>query len=115
LTSISGPILSLFYISGIVLLLRKDRWLKMMRPLGFAGRMALTNYLAQTLISVGIFTGLGFFGTLNLGLGVILCLIIYPVQIMWSSYWLKHYRFGPCEWLWRSLTYGKFQPMKINK
>ncbi len=115
LTTVSGPFLSLFYISGIVLLLRSDRWIRWLRPLGFAGRMALTNYLTQTLISVGIFTGLGLFGTLNLALGVILCFLIYPLQIAWSSYWLKRYRFGPIEWVWRSLTYGKFQPMKIEK
>lgn len=112
LTTISGPVIGLFYVSVLVLLLEKARWQRRLRPLGFAGRMALTNYITQTLIAVTIFTGLNYFGTMNLRLGIVLCVIVYVVQIILSYYWLKHYRFGPLEWLWRSLTYGKRQPLR---
>lgn len=112
LTTVNGPLVALFYISALMLLLQNKRWQKWLRPLGFSGRMALTNYLTQTLLAVTIFTGLNYFGTMNLRLGVLLCVIIYAGQIVWSYYWLKHYRFGPFEWVWRSLTYGKRQPLK---
>lgn len=113
--TISGFSLSLFYISSILLLLQKNLWKKVLYPFGYAGRMALTNYIAQTLIGVGIFTGLQLFGTVHLGLGIIMCLLVFPLQIILSSYWLQNYHFGPLEWVWRSLTYGSYQTMKKER
>ena len=98
--------------SSLTLLLRKKHWQKWLRPLGFTGTMALTNYLFQTFISVFIFLGLNFFGKVSLVTGTFICLGIYIIQTAFSYVWLKNFRFGPLEWLWRSLTYGYFQPMK---
>lgn len=58
----------------------------MFRPFRYAGRMALTNYITQTLVGVGIFTGLGLFGIINLRLAVLICLIVYPLQMVFSYY-----------------------------
>ncbi len=112
LTSISSIPLCLFYIAGLTLLLRNEKWQKRLRMLGFAGQMALTNYLFQTIISIGIFVGFGFYGNISLVMGTIICLVIFAGQMVISTLWLKKFRFGPFEWLWRSVTYLKFQPLK---
>lgn len=115
LIMISGLSLSFFYVSTLVLLLEKEKWRRLLSSLSYVGRMALTNYILQTIIGVGVFTGLGMFGTLNIGLGIIISIIIFPLQILFSYLWLKRFRFGPLEWVWRSITYGKMQPLKIVK
>src|SRR5699024_718642 len=115
LVMISGLSLSFFYVSTLVLLLEKEKWRRILSPLSYVGRMALTNYILQTIIGVGVFTGLAMFGTLNIGLGIIISIIIFPLQILFSYLWLKRFRFGPLEWVWRSITYGKMQPLKIVK
>jgi len=110
---INGLGLSLFYITTILLILGKGKWNKLLHPLGYVGRMALTNYIVQTLICVGIFTGFGIFGGINLRLGIVISFIIFLFQILYSLLWLKYFRFGPLEWIWRSLTYGRFQHIKL--
>ena len=83
--------------------------------LAAVGRMALTNYLQQSIISLFLFTGIGF-GLLNelrrseLYL-VVLLICIFQMSV--SSWWLSRFYYGPAEWLWRSLTYSKFQ--KFNR
>ena len=111
-TSLSGLTLCFFYMSSIMLLLRKEFWQKLLRPLAFTGQMALTNYHMQSFISTFIFLGLNYFGNVSLVTGTLICLGIYACQIGYSYLWLKHFRFGPFEWLWRSLTYGYVQSMK---
>ncbi|MFC0273897.1 DUF418 domain-containing protein [Metabacillus herbersteinensis] len=111
-TSLSGISLCFFYITSLMILLKKESWQKRLRPLGYAGQMALTNYLLQTILCFILFLGFGLYGKISLTTGTILCLIIYPLQMWLSFLWLKKYRFGPFEWLWRSLTYGYFQPIK---
>ena len=111
-TSLSGLTLCFFYMSSITLLLRKKTWQKLLRPLGYTGQMALTNYISQTLISVFIFLGLDYFGKVSLVTGTLICLTVYLFQVVFSYVWLHNYKYGPLEWLWRSLTYGYFQPMK---
>ncbi len=79
-----------------------------------AGRMALSNYLAQSIIFASLFYGygLGLFGKLDPTSASILGLGLYIVQLWFSVWWLNRYRFGPFEWLWRSMTYGRRQPMR---
>jgi len=79
-----------------------------------AGRMALSNYLMQSIICAFLFLGFGFglYGQLRGIEHYYVVLAVMVASILWSVWWLKHYRFGPFEWLWRSLTYGKKQPMK---
>ncbi|WP_409252865.1 DUF418 domain-containing protein [Bacillus sp. SCS-153A] len=111
-TSLSGVTLCIFYISALTLLLRKEQWQKRLRPLGYAGQMALTNYLSQTIICVSIFVGFDLYEKVSLWAGTLLVLVIFAAQIIFSYFWLKKFQFGPFEWLWRSFTYGKLQPMK---
>lgn len=119
LTSLSGqlgsPALGLAYIAALTLLLQRDDWKKLFAPLGAVGRMALTNYLLQSVAFVLLFFGygLGWFGQVGPFGGFMLCLPLFALQIVGSMWWLRRFRFGPAEWLWRSLTYGKLQPMKI--
>ena len=80
--------------------------------------MAFTNYLTQSLIMTFIFVGtpgLGLFGTVERVDQLKLVLIVWAVQLIWSPIWLHFFRFGPLEWVWRSLTYGKAQPMLKGK
>jgi len=77
------------------------------------GRMAFTNYLAQSLILGWIFYGygLGLFGGLSVTTAFAIAAGVYMAQVTFSSRWLGRYRYGPIEWLWRSLMYGVRQPM----
>lgn len=76
--------------------------------------MALTNYLAQSLIATTLFYGYGFglYDQVLPTMMLLLVLIIFVVQIGLSHFWLARYRFGPVEWLWRSLTYGQWQAFR---
>ncbi|CCE06962.1 conserved membrane hypothetical protein [Bradyrhizobium sp. STM 3843] len=79
------------------------------------GRMAFTNYLAQSLIFGWIFYGygLGLFGSIGAAKALVIGLAVYIAQIFFSAWWLGRYRYGPVEWLWRTLMYGTMQPMSI--
>jgi uncharacterized protein len=71
--------------------------------------MALTNYLLQTIICVTIFYGFGFglFGQLGALQATLVAFAIFAFQIVISSIWLKFFSYGPMEWIWRQLTYGR--------
>ncbi|CAM3213801.1 DUF418 domain-containing protein [Corallococcus sp. ZKHCc1 1396] len=102
------------YVSGITLLFQRATWQRALGLLAPVGRMALTNYLSQSIISVLFFYGygLGFITKLGPAACVAYCLAVFCVQGVWSHLWLSRFRFGPAEWVWRSLTYGKAQPMR---
>ena len=105
---------SLGYI-GMVMLIAKSEWMpKVVNRFAAVGRMALTNYFLQTIICTTIFYGhgFGFFGQVERTTQFLIVLAIWAFQLIVSPIWLNHYRFGPFEWLWRSLTYWKLQPMK---
>jgi len=95
--------------------LRHGAWL-----LGWAaplGRMPFTNYLMQSLIFGWIFYGygLGLFGRLGVTSALAIGIAVYIAQVLFSRWWLRHYRYGPVEWLWRTLMYGVPQPMSLLK
>jgi uncharacterized protein len=79
------------------------------------GRMAFSNYLAQSLILGVIFYGYGFglFGSASVPAALVIALAVYAAQAAVSAWWLKRWRYGPVEWLWRSLMYGQRQPMRV--
>ncbi|WP_046175301.1 DUF418 domain-containing protein [Domibacillus indicus] len=112
LVSLSGFTLCFFYITSLMLLTQKAKWQKRLRPLGYVGQMALTNYLLQTIICFFLFLVLDFYGKVGLGTGTLICLVIYVLQVAYSYFWMKKFAFGPFEWLWRSLTYGYFPSIK---
>ncbi len=87
------------------------------RPLAAVGRMALTNYLLQSLICTTVFYGygLGLFGSVDrVGLWLIV-LAVWALQLVISPLWLRAFRFGPAEWLWRTLSYWELQPMRKSQ
>lgn len=79
------------------------------------GKLALSNYIFQTFISVAIFYGIGFGLTGKFGFTIIMiiAICIFAFQVLMSKLWLQYFRFGPFEWIWRQLTYGKY--LKIRK
>lgn len=84
------------------------------RALAAVGQMALTNYLGQSVIAAFIFYGwgLGYFGQLSRSELAMIVLGVWVLQLVASPLWLSRFRFGPVEWLWRSLTYWKLAPMR---
>lgn len=115
---LAGPVGSLFYISALLLLLVKsERWARRLGFLRWVGRMPLSNYLMQSLVGTLVYYGYG----LDLGshlsylVGLLLTLAVFALQIPLSRWWLSRFQFGPFEWLWRSLTYGKLQPMLVRR
>jgi uncharacterized protein len=84
------------------------------RSLAATGQMALTNYLMQTIICTTIFYGHGFglFGSVERTGQILIVFGVWAVQLLWSPWWLARFRFGPFEWLWRSLTYMRLQPLR---
>lgn len=107
-----------FGILGFLLLLYKSGWFKWLFALMRApGQMAFTNYLTQSLICGIFFYGVGFgmYGKLQRVEVYAFVIAVWIVQIIWSHLWLRYFNFGPLEWLWRSLTYWKKQPMRKDK
>ncbi|MYA50830.1 MAG: DUF418 domain-containing protein [Chloroflexi bacterium] len=102
---------SLGYMSLIILWNKsRDNWLK--RRLLATGRMALTNYLSQTVLGMLVLNVLlGDVSVTRTGIFAF-CMGIWVVQIWWSPLWLSRFRFGPAEWLWRVATYRKGQPLR---
>lgn len=114
---LSSPILGLAYIAALTLLLERGAWKERLAPLAGVGRMCLTNYLLQSLVWVLLFNeyGLGWLGQVNLFNRAMLSILVFVVHIVTSQWWMRRFRFGPVEWLWRTLTYGRFQPMLVHK
>lgn len=114
LQAAGAPLLAGGYAAALVLLLRREAWSERLRPLAAVGRMALTNYLLQSIICTTLFYGYGFglFGKVGPAAGAMLALVIYAAQVPVSAWWLARFRFGPAEWAWRTLTYGRWQPMR---
>jgi uncharacterized protein len=100
---------------GFWMLICKSGWLGWLTSrLAAVGRMALTNYVMHSVFAAFIFTGIGFslFGELQRYQLYYVVGGIWLFQLIASPIWMKHFRFGPLEWLWRSLTYNKKQPMR---
>lgn len=95
-----------------IIFYKKPRLLNWIAP---AGKMAFTNYLMQTAISIAIFykLGFGFAGQFGLTVITLIAISIFLLQVLFSTFWLKYFRFGPLEWIWRQLTYR--QIIKIRK
>lgn len=101
--------------ASVVMLVCKLPWAALLRaPFAAAGQMAFTNYLTQTITLVILSTGtigFGLYGTLGREELIPIVLGIWAAQLIISTLWLRVFRFGPFEWLWRTLTYWKLQPI----
>lgn len=114
LSALGSPLLTLAYVAGFIFLVRAGHLERLSRGLAAVGRMALTNYLAHSVIAALLFHsyGLGLYGAMSPGVGLLVVAVIFGLQIPFSLWWLERYRFGPAEWLWRTLTYRKLQPLR---
>ena len=106
-----APVVALAYCSALILICTRRKPGFVPNALAAVGRTALTNYLAQSVICVIIFYQLGQIGRLNDAAVHAITLAIFAAQLIASTLWLKAFRTGPIEWAWRSITYGKFQPL----
>jgi len=108
------PPLALGYIAGLIVLLQRATWQRVLRPLAALGEMSLTNYLLQSVVCTLLFYsyGLGWFGRMGPALSLVPTLALFALQVVLSNWWLKRFRFGPLEWAWRAVTYGKAPPMR---
>jgi uncharacterized membrane protein YeiB len=100
------------YASVVVLMLHSNGVLSKVSVLAPAGRMALTNYLSQSVVQCVFFYGF-FLGHWGMGRAwqLLFVIAVYALQVAFSHLWLKRFRYGPMEWLWRSITYWRPQPM----
>ncbi|MEM7414472.1 MAG: DUF418 domain-containing protein [Gemmatimonadota bacterium] len=106
-----SPFVALGWVSVVMLIIQSGavRWLT--DRLAATGRMAFTNYIAQSVICTFIFYGhgLGLFGSVDRVGQAAIVLAVWAVQLAWSPWWLNRFHYGPLEWMWRSLVYGKAQ------
>ncbi len=106
--------LTFFYIAGMTFLLQKKSWQGALQNFAVIGKLALTSYLGQTLVGILLFYGIGLnlIGEINPWICLLLTFPVFGLQIVFSRWWLSQYNYGPVEWLWRSLTYLRWQPLK---
>jgi uncharacterized protein len=114
----AGPLaLGIAYATGFALLFLQPAWQRRLQLLAPLGRMALTHYLTQSVLGIALFYGIG------LGIGprwgvagwLLAWALIFGLQLWASHWWLERFRFGPMEWVWRSLTYGRRQPFRRER
>jgi uncharacterized protein len=113
LERLSTVLLACGYGAVIVWATNRARARKLLMWAAPIGRMAFTNYLMQSVIFGWVFYGygLGLFGKLGVTAALAIGIGAYLLQIVFSAYWLRHFLYGPVEWLWRSAMYGTRQPL----
>lgn len=117
LMKLSDVAMGLFYLWLIGWLYFNTKWKKILLPLKYVGRMALTNYIMQSAIGLILFSSVGFsrYETLSPTGTLITAFLVFGFQIIFSKIWLSYFQFGPLEWAWRCLTYKKILPIKKQK
>ncbi len=113
-----NALLTVFYIAGVTLLFARPKWQARLATLVPVGKMALTSYVSQTLFGLLIFygyCGLGLVGSLPPWACLLLSFPIFFLQLQFSKWWLARFNYGPLEWLWRSGTYLRWQPLRQVK
>ena len=108
--------ITLGHVGLILLLCKSDAFGWLTRTLGAVGQMAFSNYILQSVLTAFLFTGYGLkmYGQLERYQLYYVVAFIWAIDIIVSTVWLHHFRFGPLEWAWRSLTYWKRQPMRLR-
>lgn len=112
--ALGGVFMGLFYVSALVLLASKNKLKTFTGWMAPVGQMALTNYLLHSIICTTIFYGYGFglVGQIGTFQGLLMAIAIFIAQIPFSRFWMSRFHYGPFEWVWRTLTYGKVQPFR---
>jgi uncharacterized protein len=109
------PVLAAGYLCAIVVGLHAPSWRRRLRPFGYAGRMALSNYIGQSffyaLVLFGVGPGLALAGKIGATALIVIATVAFAGQVLLSRWWLARFRYGPLEWLWRGLTYGRWPAM----
>ena len=105
------------WIGVVMLLCQHAGWDRTKGTLAAVGRMALSCYLLQTIICTTIFYGhgLGLYGSVSRVCQALIVVAVWALLLVFCPFWLQRFRFGPFEWLWRSLTYMKLQPLKVER
>ncbi len=103
--------------SGLCWLFLSDKLKSFFASLAIFGKMTLTNYMTQNLIGLLVFSGfgLGYWNTKPIWFYLLLAIFVYIIQVYFSKWWLTKYNYGPIEWIWRQLSYGKKLPLKRLK
>ena len=104
------------YASLVILWVRSNRFAWLLRRTAAAGRVAFSNYLGTSIVMTSLFYGygLGLFGQIGRPVLWVFVLLAWMVMLLWSASWLRHFRYGPFEWLWRSLARRSPQPMHLE-
>ncbi|QDH78462.1 DUF418 domain-containing protein [Echinicola soli] len=111
---LSDVMTGLFYLWLMGWLYYFQGWKKLLSPLKYVGRMALSNYIFQSLVGLILFYGLGFslYEKMSPPMMLLTGILVFAVQMLMSAIWLRYFRYGPLEWLWRVLSYGKRMGIK---
>jgi uncharacterized protein len=111
---LGAVVLALGYAAAVIAAVHLSSGRRMLAWAAPLGRMAFTNYLAQSVICGWIFYGygLGQFGRLGVAATLAIGVFVYVAQVVFSAWWLRRYWFGPVEWFWRSCMYGVLRPMR---
>jgi uncharacterized protein len=106
--------MTLFYVAAFALLFLRPRWQPRLLRFAPVGQMALSAYVGQTVVGVLVFfgIGLGLLGRFGNSVTIPMGLSLFAVQVWACRAWLEHFRFGPLEWAWRSLTWLQFAPFR---
>ena len=111
-TNLINLLTAYLWVIIVIEVYRSQKVQRAVEPLVSYGRMGLTNYIVQSVAGVFIFSSFGLdWSHLGVFLSVLVCLAYTGIQIAISHYWLKGFRYGPMEWLWRTGTYMKWQPL----
>jgi len=108
---------SLVYACVLLLLWQRPAIARVLRPLAAAGRMGLTTYLTQSIVCTLLFYGygLGWYGRVGLTGALLVTVVLYACQMAVSTWWLARFRFGPFEWVWRCITYARWEPIRVRR
>ncbi len=111
---VGGLFVAFAHVCAVMYVCKLGIWSKIRDRLAAVGRMAFTNYLVQTIIMTTIFYGYGLslFARFNHATLMLFVFAVWIIQLYYSPVWLGHFRFGPLEWFWRTMTYGRSQPMR---
>lgn len=109
--------LALAYVGILMLLFQRGWGKKLLLPFAPAGKMAFSNYVIQSLIGNFVFLSarLGYMRQVGPVYYTLFGIIVFIIQVIISTAWLKYFNYGPVEWLWRSATYKKWQPFRKQK